>query len=446
MTFSSFKPRKPPSTQQEKATTKLPYLRKRENDSVAYIGPQGLLTHQNSHSPPSGPAGGTIKWGRRQVMTDTVTPGYLYLLRIGQLINNPVYSSTEEFLPGSSTVKMIGTATNYTECVLNMSGKIGAQFETPGWAFGPDQLTLKGDAPWLLNKAAIDVYGKVEKPKTLALVTAVEMNKTVRLIEETARKMANLIVHAKRLGTYKGAVKILGKTFKTTPRERLADTSSKKWLEWRYGWGPLMMDISGTLQAISSGDFAQPRKMVRSTQTDTNSLIRVIPGWTSGNLHVSLGEWSLGVTESLVREIRAYVMYEAGLKYQSMRAFGIESFPSTAWELLPWSFVIDWFIPVGDWLEAVEPKVGIKYLMTGYSDVRTHSAKRTVLAYRNLSADPHQWREAVPYKGHSDLYTAKVYQRLVSLNLPDFPSFDVRLNKKRALDSISLLMGQRRTT
>lgn len=33
---------------------------------------------------------------------------------------------------------------------------------------------------------------------------------------------------------------------------------------------------------------------------------------------------------------------------------------SVAWELTPWSFVVDWFIPIGDWLTARGHAQGLK--------------------------------------------------------------------------------------
>lgn len=44
--------------------------------------------------------------------------------------------------------------------------------------------------------------------------------------------------------------------------------------------------------------------------------------------------------------------------------YGIDSFEAfrTAWELLPWSWLIDWFIPVGDWLTACGNSLGLQCL------------------------------------------------------------------------------------
>jgi hypothetical protein len=50
---------------------------------------------------------------------------------------------------------------------------------------------------------------------------------------------------------------------------------------------------------------------------------------------------------------------------------------SLAWELLPFSFVADWFIPIGDFLEALEAWKGMTFLggsKTTFTRIKTDSA------------------------------------------------------------------------
>jgi hypothetical protein len=41
------------------------------------------------------------------------------------------------------------------------------------------------------------------------------------------------------------------------------------------------------------------------------------------------------------------------------QAVGLTNPALVAWELVPYSFVIDWFLPIGNWLTAIAPLVGI---------------------------------------------------------------------------------------
>jgi hypothetical protein len=40
----------------------------------------------------------------------------------------------------------------------------------------------------------------------------------------------------------------------------------------------------------------------------------------------------------------------------------VQDFPATLWELMPWSFVADWFVNVGSWLRVVSPIPGLNIL------------------------------------------------------------------------------------
>lgn len=46
---------------------------------------------------------------------------------------------------------------------------------------------------------------------------------------------------------------------------------------------------------------------------------------------------------------------------RSLSQFGLINPLEIAWEILPWSFVIDWFIPVGDWLSSQTSDCGLEF-------------------------------------------------------------------------------------
>lgn len=59
---------------------------------------------------------------------------------------------------------------------------------------------------------------------------------------------------------------------------------------------------------------------------------------------------------------------ELKLRYFA-RTFGVDNPLGTAWELMPWSFVIDWFLRVGDWISALAPKISlpVQFVDLGWS-------------------------------------------------------------------------------
>ena len=129
------------------------------------------------------------------------------------------------------------------------------------------------------------------------------------------------------------------------------------WLEYSFGWKPLMMDIEDAMEAycalfykerlipISEGgkDFYHgPFQTTSASFADVGALL-----WYGIQYH---------------KELTSIVRYKGVVKAQAVTTaadrfarFGFtpSEFVPTAWELLPWSFLIDYFASIGDVLSGV---------------------------------------------------------------------------------------------
>lgn len=117
---------------------------------------------------------------------------------------------------------------------------------------------------------------------------------------------------------------------------RLLDISGR-FLEMRYAWQPAIQDVYESAKAfeqLSSG----PRQSYTRT---TKRRERKVTYFTN-----------YGVGSQVVEAKRTYLfeMYE---EMGFARQLGLSNPASILWERLPWSFVIDWFIPIGTYLELV---------------------------------------------------------------------------------------------
>jgi hypothetical protein len=58
----------------------------------------------------------------------------------------------------------------------------------------------------------------------------------------------------------------------------------------------------------------------------------------------------------------------------TLRRLGLapEQIPSIAWELIPFSFVVDWFVDIGSWIKACQPKPGCDVLSSSRTTVLTN--------------------------------------------------------------------------
>jgi hypothetical protein len=138
-------------------------------------------------------------------------------------------------------------------------------------------------------------------------------------------------------------------------------------------------------------------------------------------------------------KVRANILYEI----DNRQHFGLsfQEIPIAVWELLPYSFVADWFFNIGDYVQAITPKPGVKLLGGSYTvEIDAKSEGSTTLTGTNTSAFSvntpgsyptsisRQVKYRVPGMGRPTLTTTSVID-----------TFD--LGTARIVDSLSLIWG-----
>jgi len=107
---------------------------------------------------------------------------------------------------------------------------------------------------------------------------------------------------------------------------------AQQWLAFQYGWLPFMSDVYEGVAAVKAmREEAKLITRVRAVSKDT---------YTPANQRLSCRREA--------RVSRKYVLQEPPSTNLTM---GLIDPLSVAWELLPFSFVADWFLPVGGFLE-----------------------------------------------------------------------------------------------
>jgi hypothetical protein len=87
------------------------------------------------------------------------------------------------------------------------------------------------------------------------------------------------------------------------------------------------------------------------------------------------------VTEVTNRELQgnAAVVYGVQQNFAAnLSQFGITNPASLTWELLPWSFVADWFIPIGPYLESLDYHRGLVFKYGWLSIKARQGARRRI--------------------------------------------------------------------
>lgn len=140
------------------------------------------------------------------------------------------------------------------------------------------------------------------------------------------------------------------------------------WLELQYGWKPLLSDVHAAVKWVQSLPVPRTRlskrKQVSGTYTSKASL----------NLGNNTGIITKLQTQKW-REIRSIVVeFEVANGFSNtLASLGLSNPLLIAWELVPYSFVVDWFLPVGNWLDGLDATVGLNFVRGSTSLIQTRS-------------------------------------------------------------------------
>lgn len=228
----------------------------------------------------------------------------------------------------------------------------GASVQTFGTSDGPsppawtanDTISLVGKLKEQINGSDFDM--------SILLGTS---HQTVTLIANAAARIAKAYLFIKH-GQFGKAARVFspldvakGRRYHEKWRLHVAETNvsiradkvSSAWLELQYGWRPLLQDVHNASESLANQIHAPARKVYRVKGRARQ--VAVNPSYP-------------GCFSRTTGQILAVIAEQPSL----LKKLGLTDPSSLAWELLPWSFVADWFIPIGDYLSARSFASGLK--------------------------------------------------------------------------------------
>jgi hypothetical protein len=123
-----------------------------------------------------------------------------------------------------------------------------------------------------------------------------------------------------------------------------------RWLEYVYGWLPLMGDVYNSSQALSNILGSEGNTLSAQSSESAKGTYEFID--PSGNFTGSY-EMSYKVRCGLTATVSSEFLAGAN-------ALGVTNPLAIGWDLIPFSFVVDWFVPVGNVLEACSAYLGLQ--------------------------------------------------------------------------------------
>jgi len=266
-----------------------------------------------------------------------------------------------------------------------------------------------------------------------------QMGQTVNLITDTAKRIA-AAVHDTRRGNFSGAAASLFHS--KEPRYRHGKEPSVKksladnWLAFQYGWKPLLQDIEGSMESLARLNLAQTQTWaVKASASSTkNGRVECYQNVGGGN---RTGSQFYSATTSITYGMR--YRYDDHLT-TFLAQTGFTNPINLAWEVLPYSFVVDWFVPIGPYLETFSAWDGLQFV-DGWKSSRHEVINIWDISYSGKThpLDPRDVQmEAL---GGTCKHVSFFYDRvpLKAFPSPKFPSFKNPVSVTHALNALALL-------
>jgi len=130
-------------------------------------------------------------------------------------------------------------------------------------------------------------------------------------------------------------------------------------LENQFGWVPTLKDVNGSVEALKRTVPEQFLVTVFGKSAQTTRIDDVLSPGTVLQRRVT------GEEETSCR-VRLDYTPDNGLFIQ-LSSLGITNPAVVAWELVPYSFVVDWFLPIGSWLDSLDAAVGYNFRGGSYT-------------------------------------------------------------------------------
>jgi len=241
-----------------------------------------------------------------------------------------------------------------------------------------------------------------------------EGHKALKMITESATKIYNGY-RAARHGDFVGAARhLLSPTQFAAVRRK--EVVASNWLQLQYGWLPLMKDAYDGAQFLAHHLHYPLQKVVR--------VHRRRPCRAYNNYLYATFDEAIAYAKVDIKAIIA--------EKDVAELAGLRDPLSIGWELLPYSFVVDWFIPIGNYLQARPLSSSLKG--TFITSVKLYAGFKGVQGLNFEIDGGDRYRDET-------VHFYRYFDSILDVPLPNFKRLDKVASWKHCTNAVALLVN-----
>lgn len=310
------------------------------SDAIAWRGPISSQTWNN------------IPSGKFATMRDVTIPGYQRRAQKGEVFFNPCSRVEIEINNSGSdgTGELTATTTScsspntyYRKIKHELSGDVGRLTSgfgfpqtTDGFLIAPSSILDPSDLSALRTEVSTACLSNIGKSDSNLYESLAEADKALGTLPSIFK---NAISVASRPG--------FGK----------AKAAGNAWLAYRYGLKPIMNDVESVMLGLKALT-GRVRRTYRSQGSITGTKVDVNNAYSWASAYTCKQQF----THSETVIVRAMSLNEYYASVMSNIGFTTKGLLTLPWELVPYSFVVDWFVNVGDVIGALVPDANMTQL------------------------------------------------------------------------------------
>lgn len=303
-------------------------------------------------------------------------------------------------------------------------------------AFGEPGLVYPPATQWdtdASNRALHSSFAGMNKPAADVGMMLAELPQAIGLLTSPVKSIG-------RMG------KAFWSRYKTRQRKKPTPVGSRtsalayasdKWVEFRYGVLPLISDVEALRNSVNVMMTKDMLGFSTGAVYTQETVYHPRRQKDFGELRITYDE-----VQYLNNFVTAKCYYRNRITQSANLGVGIFDIPNLLWELIPYSFVVDWFFNVGDWLRAIQPNPD-RVFMGNCVSLKQESIQKFTMV--DATFWPYAKPATIHNAGHYDVTTQNMWRR-VNLPVPSTPALNLRFESvAHAIDAAALVVQRSRS-